>query len=56
MKRDDVELVCCSKSNLKRNNQVEILDMHFVVYSNFSRVDLASKKKSEDEEEINTFP
>ena len=28
---DDVEFVCCSKLNLKRNKQVEILDMHFVV-------------------------
>ena len=56
MKRDDVELVCCSKSNLKRNNQVKILEMHFVVYSNFSSVYLVSKKKIEDKKEINTFP
>ena len=30
--------------------------MHFGVYSNFSYLDLVSKKKSEDKEEINTFP
>ena len=31
LSHDDVELVCCCKLNLKRNKQVEILDMHFVV-------------------------
>ena len=48
-KRDDAELVCCSKSKLmKRNNQVKILEMHFGVYSNFSSLGLVSKKKGEE--------
>ena len=38
-KNDDIEFVCCGKFKLKRNNQAKILDVHFVVKSNFSSLD-----------------
>ena len=40
---DDVGIVLCSKRKLNKNKQTKILvEMHFVVYSNFSSLDLLS--------------
>ena len=42
---DDVGIVFCSKRRLNKNKQTKILvDMHFVVKSNFSSLDPVSSK------------
>ena len=42
---DDVGIVLCSKRKLNKNKQTKILvEMHFVVYSNFSSLDLLSSR------------